>query len=103
LYDPDDRIPDGEGVAVPITRSDLLVFSAGLAAGALAYATYPKWKEKLGPMISGAMAGAGDPFDAISKSGQTMGEGVDSDFDPTTTTRQAAATNGTCTTAPSPA
>ncbi len=54
---------------VPVTRSDLLVFSTGLAIGAVAYATYPKWKgkvnpliseaaERLGPLLSAAVAGA---------------------------------------------
>jgi hypothetical protein len=42
---------------MPVTRSDLLFFFGGLAAGATAYATYPKWKDKVSPLISGAMAG----------------------------------------------
>jgi hypothetical protein len=42
---------------MPVTRSDLLIFFGGLAAGATAYATYPKWKDKVSPLISGAMAG----------------------------------------------
>jgi hypothetical protein len=56
-------------VLVPVTRSDLVVFSAGLALGAVAYATYPRWKgkvspfvadaaERLGPLLSAAVAGA---------------------------------------------
>jgi hypothetical protein len=45
-----------------ITRSDLFVFSAGLAAGAVACATYPKWKAKLEPMLAGVIAGAGAAF-----------------------------------------
>ncbi len=54
---------------MPVTRSDLLVFSAGLALGAVACATYPRWKgkvspllaeaaEQFGPLLSAAVAGA---------------------------------------------
>ena len=44
---------------MPVTRSELLFFSAGLAAGALAHANYPKLKEALGPLMAGALNGAG--------------------------------------------
>jgi hypothetical protein len=43
---------------VALTRS-LLVFSAGVAAGAAARAAYPKFKDKLDPVVSAALAGAG--------------------------------------------
>jgi hypothetical protein len=46
-------------IIMPITRSDMLVFTTGVAAGALALATYPKWKGKLSPLVSGVLAGAG--------------------------------------------
>ncbi len=44
---------------MPITRSELLFFSAGVAAGALVHANYPKLKEALGPLVAGALSGAG--------------------------------------------
>jgi hypothetical protein len=63
---------------VAITKSDLLVFSAGLAVGAVAYATYPKWKDKLAPLISGALAGAGAAFrDACPDAEESSADGVD--------------------------
>jgi hypothetical protein len=49
-------------MAMTITRSDLFVFCAGVAVGAVAIATYPKWKEKLGPLLDGVMDGAGAAF-----------------------------------------
>jgi hypothetical protein len=38
-----------------VTRSEILFFSAGVAAGALAHANYPKLKEALGPLMAGAL------------------------------------------------
>jgi hypothetical protein len=43
---------------MPIARSDMRVFTTGVAPGALALATSPKWKGKLSPLISGVLAGA---------------------------------------------
>jgi hypothetical protein len=34
-----------------------MIFLGGVAAGAAAIATYPKWKDKVNPLISGALAG----------------------------------------------
>jgi hypothetical protein len=97
---------------MPITRSDLLVFSAGLAVGALAYATYPKWKdqlepllsearEKLGPLLSEALAGAGDACaDARSEVDKATSEFVDPRPATTTPMSQASATNGVTKPAP---
>jgi hypothetical protein len=45
-----------------VTRSEILFFSAGMAAGALAHANYPKLKEALGPLVAGALNGAGGPL-----------------------------------------
>jgi hypothetical protein len=45
---------------VPVTRSELLFFTAGVAAGAFGHAAFPKIKEKLGPLMSVALAGVGD-------------------------------------------
>src|SRR5262245_27361803 len=53
---------NGDVIAMAITKSDLLVFSAGWAAGAAAYATYPRWKHKLEPLLSGVVAGAAAAF-----------------------------------------
>lgn len=47
---------------MPVTRSEILFFSAGMAVGALAHANYPKLKEALGPLVAGALSGAGGPL-----------------------------------------
>jgi len=53
---------------MPVIRLGLLPFTAGVVVGATAHAAYPKLKEKfgpqvketLGPIVSAALAGAGD-------------------------------------------
>jgi hypothetical protein len=40
----------------------LLTFTGGLAAGAVAYATYPKWKHKVAPIVSSVVEGASAAF-----------------------------------------
>ena len=42
---------------MPVTRSDLMIFLGGAAAGAAAIATYPRWKDKVDPLLSSALAG----------------------------------------------
>lgn len=43
-----------------IRISGLATFAAGAAAGAVAVATYPKWKDKVTPLVGAALAGAAD-------------------------------------------
>lgn len=43
---------------IPVSRSNLFAFGVGLAAGAAAYATYPRWKGRVAPLVSAAVAGA---------------------------------------------
>ncbi|MDG3007095.1 hypothetical protein [Paludisphaera mucosa] len=47
---------------MPFSRSNLLTFGAGLVAGAAGYATYPKWKHKVAPLVSAVVAGASAAF-----------------------------------------
>lgn len=47
---------------MPMTRSEAMYFTAGLVIGAAAGANFPLLKEKLGPLVSGALAGAGSAF-----------------------------------------
>lgn len=47
---------------MPVTRSELVFFGAGLAAGAVAYATYPRWKSRVEPLVSAVVAGAAAAF-----------------------------------------
>jgi hypothetical protein len=42
---------------MPVTRA--VFFTAGVAVGALARAAYPRYKDRLDPVLSAAMAGAG--------------------------------------------
>jgi hypothetical protein len=49
---------------MPVTRSETLFFAAGVAAGALARRSYPVLKEKYGPVVASALAGARDAFGA---------------------------------------
>jgi hypothetical protein len=45
---------------MPVTRSETLFFVAGVAAGAAARKAYPRLKEKYGPAVASALAGARD-------------------------------------------
>jgi len=47
---------------MPMTRSEAMYFAAGLVIGATAGANFPLLKEKFGPLVSGALAGAGTAF-----------------------------------------
>jgi hypothetical protein len=60
-----------------MTHSRWFAFCAGMAAGAVGHAAFPKLKETLGPLAAAAMAGAGSAFNdacaaaAAEKSGET--------------------------------
>jgi hypothetical protein len=47
---------------MPMTRSEAMFFTAGLVIGAAASASFPHLKEKFGPLLSAALAGAGSAF-----------------------------------------
>ncbi len=52
---------------MPITRSEVVFFAAGVAVGAAARSAYPQLKEKLGPLLAGAGAALGDAYSDIAK------------------------------------
>jgi hypothetical protein len=52
---------------MPITRSEVLFFAAGVAAGAAARSAYPQIKDKLGPLVAGASAALGDAYTEVAK------------------------------------
>jgi hypothetical protein len=52
---------------MPITRSEMLFFATGIAAGAAARAAYPQIKEKLGPLMAGAGAALGDAYTEVAR------------------------------------
>ncbi len=47
---------------MPITRSELVYFAAGVAVGAAARSAFPVLKEKFGPLVAGTLAGASTAF-----------------------------------------
>jgi hypothetical protein len=52
---------------MPITRSDVVFFAAGVAVGAAARSAYPQLKETLGPLIAGAGVALGDAYTDVAK------------------------------------
>ena len=56
---------------MPVTKSEMLFFAAGAAVGAAVGANYPLLKEKFGPIIAAALAGAssavGDSYTEVAK------------------------------------
>lgn len=50
---------------MPVTRSEMLFFTAGVVAGAVGHATYPRLREKLAPLLDAALAGVGDGHGAV--------------------------------------
>jgi hypothetical protein len=56
---------------MPVTRSEMMFFAAGAALGAAAGANYPFLKEKFGPILAAALAGAssavGDSYADLAK------------------------------------
>lgn len=63
---------------MPVTRSELLFFSAGVVVGAIGHAAAPKLKEKFGPLVEAAMAGMGDGLgDRCAEMARTFAEKVD--------------------------
>jgi hypothetical protein len=49
-------------VNMPFSRANLLAFSAGVAAGAVAYKTYPRWKHKVEPLVTAVRDGVTAAF-----------------------------------------
>ena len=63
---------------MPVTKSEMLFFAAGAAVGAAVGANFPLLKEKFGPILAAALAGAssavGDSYADLAK---TVGEKVE--------------------------
>ena len=83
-----------------ITKSEVLVFSAGLAAGAAAWATYPKWKHKVEPLISGVVAGAVAAFGDANAAAEGASSGTPNTGGEPVTAAEAATMNGVPSTVP---
>ena len=56
---------------MPVTKSEMMFFAAGAALGAAAGANFPFLKEKFGPILAAALAGAssavGDSYADLAK------------------------------------
>jgi hypothetical protein len=52
---------------MPITRSEVIYFAAGVAVGAAARSAYPQLKDKLGPLLAGAGAALGDAYTEVAQ------------------------------------
>jgi hypothetical protein len=75
---------------MPITRSEVVFFAAGVAVGAAARSAYPQLKEKLGPLLAGAGAAIGDAYTEVAK---RVAEKVESVQDAMAERQQPAPTN----------
>jgi hypothetical protein len=56
---------------MPVTKSEMMFFTAGAMLGAVAGANLPRLKEKFGPIIAATLAGAssavGDSYAEVAK------------------------------------
>lgn len=63
---------------MPMTRSEIMYFAAGVVVGAVARSAYPQLKEKFGPLVAGAVAGGTGPIaDAYAEVAKTVTEKVE--------------------------
>ena len=81
---------------MPVTRSEMMFFAAGAALGAAAGANFPFLKEKFGPILAAALAGAssavGDTYADLAKN---VAEKVEAVQDAMAEMKEVAATNTT--------
>jgi len=81
---------------MPVTRSEMMFFAAGAAFGAVAGANLPKLKEKFGPVIAAAMAGASSAVgDSYAEVARRVAEKVEEVQDAMAEMKHSAASNGT--------
>jgi hypothetical protein len=71
---------------MPITRSELMYFAAGVAVGAVARSAYPQLKERFGPLVAEVMASAGSAIrDSYAEVSRRVAETVEVVQDATAT------------------
>jgi hypothetical protein len=81
---------------MPMTRSELIYFAAGVAVGAAARSAYPALKEKFAPLLSGVMAGAGTALsESYAEVAKRVAERVETVQDAMAQMKQNAADGGT--------
>ncbi len=81
---------------MPVTKSEMMFFAAGAAFGAVAGANLPLLKEKFGPLIAAAMAGASSAVgDSYAEVARRVAEKVEAVQDAMAEMKHSAANNGT--------
>jgi hypothetical protein len=81
---------------MPVTKSEMLFFAAGVAVGAAGGANFSRLKEKLGPIFAAAMAGASSAVsDSYAEVANRVAEKVDSVRDVTAEVKSTTVSNGT--------
>lgn len=80
---------------MPVTKSEMLFFAAGAAVGAAAGANLPWLKEKFGPVIAAALAGASSAVsESYAEVAKQVAERVEAVQDAMAEMKHAAAANG---------
>ncbi len=77
---------------MPVTKSEMMFFTAGAALGAAAGANWPLLKEKIAPVIAAALAGASSAFgDSYADLARNVAERVEAVQDAVAEMKDAAA------------
>jgi hypothetical protein len=80
---------------MPVTKSEMLFFAAGAAVGAAAGANLPWLKEKFGPVIAAALAGASSAVsDSYAEVAKQVAEKVEAVQDAMAEMKHASTNNG---------
>jgi hypothetical protein len=81
---------------MPVTKSEMLFFAAGVAVGAAVGANFSRLKEKLGPIFAAAMAGVSSAVnDSYAEVANRVAEKVDAGRDMMAEVIPTTANNGT--------
>jgi hypothetical protein len=80
---------------MPVTRSEMMFFAAGAALGATAGANLPRLKEKFGPIVAAALAGASSAVsDSYAEVAKHVAEKVEAVQDAMAEMKHSATNNG---------
>jgi hypothetical protein len=80
---------------MPVTKSEMMFFAAGAVVGAAAGANLPYLKEKFGPIVAAALAGASSAVsDSYAEVAKRVAEKVEAVQDAMAEMKQGATNNG---------
>lgn len=86
---------------MPVTKSEMLFFAAGAVVGAAAGANFSRLKEKFGPIVAAALAGASSAVsDSYAEVAKQFAEKVEAVQDAMAEMKHTPANNGTHETSP---